>query len=92
MATTPYRSRLWPPTRLAVLERDHYRCRIRGPGCTSNATDADHIIPWQEGGSWFGMANLRAACAHCNRGRGPRRMAAMAKLNRQPAATPSRDW
>ncbi len=60
----------WPQIRAAVLHRDDYKCQIRAVGCTQRATQADHIIKWNpdptKGGSWLGMHNLRAACAHCN--------------------------
>jgi 5-methylcytosine-specific restriction endonuclease McrA len=52
-----------------ILARDGYVCQIKGPGCTGEATEVDHIVPWLEGGDWFNEANLRAACTHCNRAR-----------------------
>lgn len=91
MATHPYHGP-WPQVRLGILERDNYLCQIRDKGCEGHATDVDHIVPWREGGAWYDPGNLRAACAKCNRARGPRRMAAMANLNRTPAPEPSRDW
>lgn len=91
MASHPYHGP-WPHVRLTILERDGWRCQIRGPRCVGHATQADHIIPWQEGGAWYDPANLRAACSPCNSGRGAARQAAMAKLNRQPSVTASRDW
>lgn len=75
-----------------VLERDGYRCRIGGSKCKGRATHVDHVIPWAEGGAPFDPRNLRAACHPCNVGRGAARQAAMAKLNRQSAPAPSRDW
>lgn len=93
MAPTPYSHPQWRPLRLRILERDGHACQIQGDRCTHDASDVDHIIPWQEGGSWFDPANLRAACPPCNRARGPRRMAAMARLNTRPdVVTPSREW
>jgi 5-methylcytosine-specific restriction endonuclease McrA len=85
---------------LHVLERDSWQCKIDGPRCTGQQAGSlrtqrahvDHVIPWQEGGAWLDPANLRAACEPCNTGRGAQRMHAMAKLNRQPATRPSRDW
>lgn len=59
----------WQQVRLLVLERDEYRCRIRGERCEGTATDADHIIPWEDGGAKFDPANLRASCGWCNRSR-----------------------
>lgn len=63
---TPYRSPQWSRVRLLVLERDGYQCRVRGPKCKRKATEADHIIPWRDGGAWFEPANLRASCDWCN--------------------------
>lgn len=91
MADHPYHGP-WPRIRLQILERDGYACQINGPGCTLHASHVDHIIPWTEGGAWYDPANLRASCEHCNTARGQARLAAMAKLNRQQAPAPSRDW
>jgi 5-methylcytosine-specific restriction endonuclease McrA len=54
-----------------VLERDGYRCQLSLPGCTRVATTADHIVPRSWGGLTV-LANLRAACGHCNNARGAR--------------------
>jgi 5-methylcytosine-specific restriction protein A len=72
----------WRRVRAFVLERDGYICQIRLPGCTTRASDADHIVPASLGGAWFDPSNLRAACKHCN----------VARRNGERAATPSRDW
>lgn len=82
----------WPLIRDQVLVRDEYRCQIEGLKCKGRATCADHIIPPDEGGAAFDPANARAACQPCNQGRVQARLAAMAKLNKQPASAPSRDW
>lgn len=91
MAEYPYCGP-WPKVRLACLERDGYRCTIQGRRCIGRASHADHVIPWSEGGAPYDLDNLRAACAPCNLGRQQARLAAQAKLNRQAAAAPSRDW
>lgn len=92
MSDTPYGAHWRTVVCPAILERDSHECQIRGPRCTGTATDVDHIIPWSEGGAWYDDANLRAACAPCNRGRSSKRLQAMAHLNRQTPATPSREW
>lgn len=92
MADFPYGHPAWRQARAQTLERDGYECQLRLKGCTGKATQADHIIPVAEGGPPFELANLRAACEHCNTSRGAARVHAMAKLNRQPAPSPSRDW
>lgn len=58
----------WEATRLRILERDGWRCRIRGPRCRGRATTVDHVIPRSRGGS-SRDDNLRAACTTCNYGR-----------------------
>lgn len=82
-----YRSAAWKKIRKLVLERDGYRCRIRGKRCTVVATEVDHIVPLIMGGAPLDLGNLRAACAKCNRGRRP---------GKAPAASgrlgPSREW
>jgi len=48
-----------------VFQRDGYRCQIRLEGCLGTATEIDHIIRKEWGGS-DQMDNLRAACKWCN--------------------------
>lgn len=62
----PYDHACWRKLRIAILDRDHWRCRINLDGCTTHATHVDHIEPWESGGAWFAPDNLQAACQHCN--------------------------
>jgi 5-methylcytosine-specific restriction protein A len=57
--------------RAAILIRDEFLCRIRGPRCTVAATCVDHIIPKARGGTDH-PSNLQAACAPCNAEKGAR--------------------
>lgn len=52
----------WPALRRAILERDDHLCQLRGPRCTTTATEVDHI------GSNLNHDpdNLRAACRPCH--------------------------
>jgi hypothetical protein len=59
-------TRQWRVKRLEVLQRDGFRCQIRGPKCETRATQVDHIIPVEDGGPIFDEVNLRAACHWCN--------------------------
>lgn len=78
----------WRRVRLVVLDRDGWRCRIRGPRCRGDADRVDHIIPVEAGGALYDEANLRGACAPCNRAR-----ARPAETNgMRGAVKPSRDW
>ena len=56
----------WRRLRLAVLDRDGWRCQVKGPTCTINATCVDHAIPRADGGAMWDAANLRASCRRCN--------------------------
>lgn len=80
----------WRRLRLVILERDGWRCRIRGEGCTLKATDADHIISRGDGGDPWDVTNLRAACAHCNRSRGG--TAGAVKTNESRGYPPRLGW
>lgn len=80
----------WRRLRLAVLERDGWRCRIQGTGCTVTADEPDHIISRDDGGDPWDMANLRAACAHCNRSRGGK--VGAAKTNSRGKYPPALGW
>ena len=48
-----------------VLRRDRYTCQVRGPRCVGNATQADHIVSWEEGGS-HDPSNGQAVCDPCH--------------------------
>ena len=95
----PYQGQ-WKTIRRRVLTRDQHHCQIGLPGCTIDATTVDHITPIAFGGEWYDMANLRAACQHCNSNLG-----AIAKKHKpkavnnkkpppptDPPNTPSRAW
>jgi 5-methylcytosine-specific restriction endonuclease McrA len=69
------RARLW------VLDRDRHVCRIRGPRCTTYATEVDHITARADGGDVYDPANMRAACRACNGWLAARRTNAMRYRN-----------
>jgi 5-methylcytosine-specific restriction endonuclease McrA len=72
-----YSTSAWQRVRKAVLQRDGYQCRIRGPRCTGQATTVHHIIPSSERPDLFFVdENLAAACARCNYADGSRIAAA----------------
>lgn len=49
----------WKVLRLAILERDGYRCQIEN--CPEQASECDHITPKAAGGS-DDPSNLRSVC------------------------------
>lgn len=55
-----YHSAEWKALRQAALERDGYRCTVRG--CFSPATHVDHIVRRRDGGA-DALPNLRSLCA-----------------------------
>lgn len=73
--------------RIPVLERDGYRCQIRGRKCTVIATDVDHIVARKDGGALLDPNNMRAACVPCNRGRRDRETSDALEF-----LPPSREW
>lgn len=62
---SPYAQRDYKANRMAVIVAARGRCQLMLPGCKGVATTADHIAPVSAGGS-NDVANLRAACRHCN--------------------------
>ncbi len=68
MAHPVYRTAAWARVRRYVLARDANRCQIQYPGCTTWATEVDHIIPHNpdHGGAHYDPLNLQAACKICN--------------------------
>lgn len=81
-----HRRVVFQATRAAVLERDGYRCQIRGPKCKGRASTVDHVVPIVEGGS-DDAGNLRAACGPCNSAGG-----AAITNSRRRARGASRRW
>jgi 5-methylcytosine-specific restriction protein A len=81
MARKPWYQGPWRKIRLEILERDRHRCQIKGPGCTGEALEVDHILPVSLGGAWWDPENLRASCSRCNNARNIKRI-----------TTPSRVW
>ena len=81
MARKPWYSGPWRKVRAEILERDNYRCQIKGPGCTGEAGEVDHIPPVSLGGAWYDHENLRASCSRCNQMRNTKR-----------TVVPSRVW
>ena len=69
------------------------RCHLAGPRCRRTATTADHLIPRSRGGPDT-LANLRPACAPCNRQRGDMTLDEWSTLygRTTPSLTPSRNW
>ena len=54
--------------RFEVLERDQFTCRYCGQKAPNVMLEADHVIPWEDGGE-DKLDNLVTACMACNRGR-----------------------
>lgn len=75
-------TRAWRRTRALVLTRDHHRCQLTLPGCTTTATEVHH----QQGkGQGDDPASLVAACGPCNRKIGD-------PTTGDPRATPRTQW
>jgi len=66
MARKPEYAGAWRRIRKQILERDNHTCQIQNTGCTTHATEVDHIIPTSQGGAWWDTNNLRASCRKCN--------------------------
>jgi 5-methylcytosine-specific restriction enzyme A len=55
----------WPERRARVLKRDGYVCQLRYPGCLGRASQVDHIVQPEAGGT-DELENLRAVCKRCH--------------------------
>ena len=77
----------------ATLATYGTRCHLAGPRCTGRATTADHLVPRSRGGP-DALANLRPACAPCNRQRGDMTLDEWRQLYGRTThqLTPSRNW
>lgn len=51
--------------RKKIMDRDGWRCQLRGARCTGIATEADHRVPHAEGGDDT-AENGAAVCANCH--------------------------
>jgi 5-methylcytosine-specific restriction endonuclease McrA len=76
----------WRKVRPRVLERDGYRCQIRGPGCRGEATEVDHIVDVGLGGALYDETNCRSVCGPCHRRRSNQRRQEFGRRR------PSREW
>ena len=56
----------WRKLRAQVLKRDKYRCQLREPGCTGQATQVDHIVNVGAGGAPLDPDNCQSVCPQCN--------------------------
>lgn len=56
------RIRDWKTTRAQALERDGGRC----VNCGAKATEVDHVVEIQDGGSEFDLENTRSLCHDCH--------------------------
>jgi 5-methylcytosine-specific restriction protein A len=76
--------------RSAVLQRCGGRCQIRGPKCTTTATEADHIIPVAEGGTYT-LSNGQGTCHTCHQAktRDEARRGRQRAFNKTQTNTPS---
>ena len=61
-----YSGKAWQRLRLTVLVRDRYTCHW----CGGPANEADHVQAVAEGGAFWSLGNLVAACPRCNKRRG----------------------
>lgn len=62
-ATTAHKA--W---RAAVLAQPgHHRCQLAYDGCTTQATEADHIVEVADGGPPLDVRNGQGVCASCHR-------------------------
>lgn len=77
----------WKQVRKLVLARDRYLCQLKRPGCTHAASQVDHIIEPDQGGSWYDPRNLQAACRACNASKGGEH-----GNHKRWGGKPSRDW
>ena len=77
--------------RVGVLQRDGYVCQLQLPGCTHRATEADHVLAWEQGGT-NALANGQAVCSSCHKIKTQQEaQAARAAWKRKPARHPGLD-
>jgi 5-methylcytosine-specific restriction protein A len=77
----------WQAIRQQVLQRDNYRCQIRGPQCEIAATQVDHITPVYKGGTRE-PSNLRGSCPRCHSAKTSREGHEAKKAGKVGAAKP----
>lgn len=68
-ATTSGYDWIWLPTRLALYQRDHWRCvACHKPGHLRGGLSLDHVIPGRDNRA----CNLVTLCLSCNSSKGQR--------------------
>jgi 5-methylcytosine-specific restriction endonuclease McrA len=63
-----YNAAEYRANRQIVIQREPV-CHWQLKGCTGKSTQADHLIPLAQGGT-YALENLVGACARCNAARG----------------------
>ena len=84
----PVEAQIPPPSRMAILARDHHRCAY----CDLRGDTIDHVVPRSRGGlhEW---TNVVAACAHHNRVKGNRLLSELGwALRTEPRAPHGPFW
>jgi 5-methylcytosine-specific restriction endonuclease McrA len=75
-------TRAWRKTRLRILARDGWLCQIKGPTCTTRATQVHHVLGK---GVSERDEHLLSACQPCNNAIG-------SPVGRDPEPTPRTRW
>jgi 5-methylcytosine-specific restriction endonuclease McrA len=91
MPRPEYQTPEWKRRRKVVLARDGHRCQLRLPKCKGRATEVDHIVNIDDGGSVLAFSNLQAACKSCNSAKRNSEVAARARAYRDQRLHPIRD-
>lgn len=68
-------TRQWKLIRAKTLTRDGHQCQLRGPNCTIEATQVDHVIPVSQGGG-DELSNTTSVCKPCHDQKSAREAAA----------------
>lgn len=83
----------WKRLRVKVLKRDNYRCQLREPGCTGDATQVDHITNTAAGGAELDPDNCQSSCPTCNARKAQREaVKARTAWKRKPEQHPGMNW
>ena len=62
------RTKISPSRRMAVFERDNFKCQYCGRSAPEVALEIDHILPVSENGK-NDLSNLLTICTECNLGK-----------------------
>lgn len=77
-----YNSKHWKLARAEVMDKRPLCAECLKRGVETMGTDADHVVPLEQGGAPFAVSNIQALCRKCHQAKTAKENRNRAKLRR----------